>query len=650
MKIGSRLSIGFLLIALLASAALIFFLAICQNVNREFKVLRTEIISGEIAIAEMSKATVEVIHETMAYVTHSRAENKQNARLGLEYLEKTAAQYLNSATDIGQEEQKAAEQLMVKIEEYVSVNSEIIRLKDQGVAADELLIKGEQTANVAMESILEQLGKRKVLYAERLAATGKMIGKMGILAVRLSLVAIILIVILSIVVAHVTTKSIVNPICDLNRGTEIIGMGELDYQIGTNSNDEVGQLSHAFDKMATGLKETTISVEELNKEVAERKKAEAKIRLQAEEWKKTFNSIADLIFIIDTEHRFVKTNEAFCKAVKMRPEDLVGKKCYELLHKTKEPHHDCPLTRTLEDKKAHAQEIFDPNIGMPLSIRISPLFDENGRIVGAIHIATDITKQKEAEEKLKETMEMKSQFLSMVSHELRTPLTAIKEGIALVSDGWAGDVNEEQEELLGISKRNVDRLARLINDVLDFQKFEVNKMKSKMKPNDINKIAKDVHQVMLTLTKDKNLNLILELEDNIPEIEFDSDQITQVLMNFVNNSIKFTEQGDVTITTSETDDEILVAVSDTGCGIKKEDISKVFNEFEQLSRKTSGKTGGTGLGLAISKKIIEQHSGKIWVESEFDKGTTFFFAIPKLGLQKVAALAIGEENYNEHQT
>ncbi len=236
--------------------------------------------------------------------------------------------------------------------------------------------------------------------------------------------------------------------------------------------------------------------------------------------------------------------------------------------------------------------------------------------------------RKKAEMKIKETVEIKSEFISMVSHELRTPLTAIKEGIAIVLDEAAGEINDDQKELLDIAKRNVDRLARLINDVLDFQKLSAGKMRFDMQEKDINEIVKEVHKTMVCLAKEKGLDFSFKAEESLPKVSFDSDKITQVLTNLVNNAIKFTEKGSINISTNDGENKILVSVSDTGCGIEQEDLPKVFRQFEQLAKGGARKTGGTGLGLAISKEIIEQHRGKIWTESEIDKGTTFHFVLP----------------------
>ena len=225
-------------------------------------------------------------------------------------------------------------------------------------------------------------------------------------------------------------------------------------------------------------------------------------------------------------------------------------------------------------------------------------------------------------------MKIKSEFTSVVSHELRTPLTAIKEGIALVLDGLVGDINEEQVELLGIAKKNVDRLTRLINDILDFQKLDAGRMRFNVEVNNINEIIKNVYKTMVSSVKKANLDIFLELDNSLPKCSFDSDKITQVLINLVSNAVKFTKRGNIKIKTCRSRNSICVSVSDTGCGIKKEDMSKIFNKFEQLGGLGDRKTGGTGLGLAISKAIIEQHNGAIWFESTLGKGSIFTITLP----------------------
>ena len=230
--------------------------------------------------------------------------------------------------------------------------------------------------------------------------------------------------------------------------------------------------------------------------------------------------------------------------------------------------------------------------------------------------------------KFLEQAEAKSHFVSTVSHELRTPLTCMKESVAILLDRIVGEVNNDQKKFLNILKRNIDRLTRLINNVLDFQKIEADKMKFDMQENDINEVVGEIKETMISLANRKGLNLLTRLDDTLPKVDFDRDKIIQVLTNLVNNAIKFTDKGDITISTAKIDNTVRVSVQDTGCGIKKEDMSKLFHEFEQLLNLNERTTGGTGLGLAICRKIIEEHGEKIWAVSESGKGTTFNFLLP----------------------
>ncbi|MHC4488061.1 MAG: ATP-binding protein [Planctomycetota bacterium] len=252
---------------------------------------------------------------------------------------------------------------------------------------------------------------------------------------------------------------------------------------------------------------------------------------------------------------------------------------------------------------------------------------------------TELRLSKEYLKQVRKQAEVKSQFVSTVSHELRTPLTTMKEGVSIVLDGIAGEINNKQKHFLDIIRRNIDRLARFINDVLDFQKLEAGKMEVDMRSNNMNEVVEEVIETMSSLANEKGLDLIAKLDEAMPAVDFDKDRIIQVLINLVNNAIKFTDTGNITIATAKADDTVRISVHDTGPGIKKENLPRLFHEFEQLSDTNERKTGGSGLGLVISRRIIEKHNGKIWVESESGKGTSFYFELP---VQAKKALAMAE--------
>ncbi len=267
---------------------------------------------------------------------------------------------------------------------------------------------------------------------------------------------------------------------------------------------------------------------------------------------------------------------------------------------------------------------------------ISSIKDPKGNITHYVAVKDDITDRKslesaykEAEIKIAEALVVKSEFISMVSHELRTPLTIIKESLSIVYDEIAGPINAQQKDFLVTAKNNVDRLARLINDVLDYQKLETPSKGFEMAEQSINDIVGTVGQGFRVPLARKNIVLNMQLQGDLPKASIDKDKIIQVLTNLMNNAMKFTDKGTISLKTETLgDNAVKVSVKDAGIGIKESDLSKLFKSFSQISTGKERKTGGSGLGLVLCKKIIEAHGGKIGVESVFGQGSVFYFVLP----------------------
>ena len=239
---------------------------------------------------------------------------------------------------------------------------------------------------------------------------------------------------------------------------------------------------------------------------------------------------------------------------------------------------------------------------------------------------------KELEEKNKELQDLdrlKSDFISTVSHELRTPLAITKEGITLIQDGVLGEVNEKQTKVLTTARDSIDRLARLITSLLDISKIESGNIEIRKSLISVTKVAGQVVSFFESKAADKNLELRANLPEAGVDAYADNDRIIQVFTNLVGNALKFTDEGHIEISVVEKEDEIECSVEDTGKGVPKEGISKMFVKFQQIDRVHGDGERGTGLGLSIAKSIIEMHEGKIWVESEVGKGTKFIFTLPK---------------------
>jgi len=248
----------------------------------------------------------------------------------------------------------------------------------------------------------------------------------------------------------------------------------------------------------------------------------------------------------------------------------------------------------------------------------------------------DITDRKKAELELKDTMEAKSRFLAIVAHEMRTPLSSLKNAVTVILEGAAGRITNEQKDFLDIAKRNVDRLTRLINDVLDFEKLDAGKIDFDMRMNDITEVVKDVHRTMGYAAAAEAIDLTTELGENLPKARFDHDKMIQVITNLVGNAVKFTPKyGKVSICVTCSNEELIIRVKDDGMGIPDEDIPKIFERFYTVARPHK-QVQGTGLGLAIVKKIVDMHNGRIDVESQINNGTTFTVFLPLAGPCKEA--------------
>ena len=256
---------------------------------------------------------------------------------------------------------------------------------------------------------------------------------------------------------------------------------------------------------------------------------------------------------------------------------------------------------------------------------------------GHVIVCRDLKLSREVA-KLRELDAMKNDFLSLVSHELRTPLTSIMAySETLLMEGMI-DTEEERREYLEIIHSEGERLSRLINDVLDLTKMESGKMEYIYEDVDIADIIHSASSAVHSLAAQKQMAMPIDLPDELPSVRADSDKLIQVMTNLYSNAIKFTDDGGSVSTSARlvpaeeveggTGAMLEVSVSDTGMGIAPEDVHKVFSKFEQIE-KIDHHSVGTGLGMPIVKQIIEEgHAGTIWLESEVNVGTTFFFRLP----------------------
>jgi len=371
-------------------------------------------------------------------------------------------------------------------------------------------------------------------------------------------------------------------------------------------------------------------------DVTESKLAKERIVRAAREWRTTFDSITDMISIHDKDCKITRVNKALANAFEREPKELIGKTCYEVFHGAQQPCPNCPHIQTIRTGEPAVLELFEPRLGIHLDVSTSPVFDENDEIMGSVHIAKDNSRRKQAEEALKKANErlteynrLKDEFVSTASHELRTPLSVIMGAIRLVLDEIPGKIGDEQREVLYMARDNVQRLSKIVNSLLSISKIESGKLELQKTVVNICKLTANTVSDYASLAEEKGVRLDCEVPEHNIDACVDSDRINEVLTNLISNSLKFTPEGGwVKVICTKQGDGVLISVQDSGIGIAKEDIPKLFDKFTQFGRKAGPGEKGTGLGLAIAKKLVEMHGGRIDVKSEINKGTTFTVTLP----------------------
>ncbi len=335
------------------------------------------------------------------------------------------------------------------------------------------------------------------------------------------------------------------------------------------------------------------------------------------------NSAGDGICGLDELGRITFANPAAARLTGYHALELLGAYLHDLVHpKSRHSRGDCPLAQSkpLSDR----DELINRKDGttFPAEVVMTPI-REHGRHIGNVVSFRDITAYKEVER-------MKDEFVSVVSHELRTPLTSIRGSLGLLAGGALGALSPKAQRMVDIAVNNTDRLVRLINDILDIERME----SGTVSLNVVDGQAAGVMQQALDIVKPlaEKGKVKLEGQPLDSPLRADPDRVVQTLVNLLSNAVKFSGEGEtVSLTARNLGKELEFTVADQGRGIPADKLDSIFGRFQQVDASDARVKGGTGLGLAICKSIVEQHGGKIWVESELGKGSQFRFTLPIAG-------------------
>jgi len=413
--------------------------------------------------------------------------------------------------------------------------------------------------------------------------------------------SLILIFILSLGFTYIISLVVTRPLVAMASIAKSMAKGDFSQKPYIYSNDEVGDMARALSYMSNQIQD---KIDEIRKET---------LKLNA-----VISSMFEGLMVVDEKRRVILMNLSLRKLflVDFDPEQKAS------IEVIRNPQIQDIVDRIIKNRQLLVSEEVDISYPQSKILRINavPIIRDN-TLMGAVLVFHDITQVR----KLERT---RQDFMANVSHELRTPVTSIKGYSETLLEGGLED-KDRAKEFINIIHQNSSRLESLINDLLDLAAIESNKMTISLTPLDIKPILKRCVGIFEKSIKDKGLSLSIHLSDNIPKILADEKRITQVLLNLLDNAVKYTSTGGIIIEISLKNDLVQIDITDTGIGIPPNDTSKIFERFYRVEKSRSRDLGGTGLGLSIVKHIVESHHGDVWVISKVGQGSTFSVTIPQ---------------------
>ena len=412
--------------------------------------------------------------------------------------------------------------------------------------------------------------------------------------------ALVMAILLSMGLAWVLFNRVIGPLNKVNTVAQEMARGNLDRELHIYSDDEFGQLARNVNEMARQLKNTIAQITEA------RNQASA-----------ILDSMADGVIALNKSAEVLFVNPVVEQVFGISQAASQGKNILGVIR-----NYDVErlLERALKTEKPITEEVRliypEPKV---FHLCATPLHGQQGG--GIVVLLSDITEHKRLED-------MRTEFIANVSHELRTPITSIRGFLETLLDGKIEDTVITRH-FLEIMSKETERLTRLIDDLLNLSNIEERRVVHRWQSIQLTDTINRIVTMFRTQASDKKLDVITEVPPKLPVIQGDPDMLAQVLINLVDNAIKYTPSGGrITIRAGTTEGNVKVEVEDTGIGIPPENLPRIFERFYRVDKARSRELGGIGMGLAIVKHIIRAHGGKAKVESEVGKGSTFIFTLP----------------------
>lgn len=395
------------------------------------------------------------------------------------------------------------------------------------------------------------------------------------------------------------TRTITTPVQEITSQATAMAEGDFDRRVSVKSEDEIGKLAKAFNHLASHLREALTEKEE------EKNKLETVLA-----------SMTDGVIATDPNGNVIVKNR-WAEKVLSR-EIHLGERIDQILDLPQ------PIQFPIFETSQQLLEIIGetPDDWTVIQATFSPITRGSEESVGLIAVLSDVTEQEKLDQQRKD-------FVANVSHELRTPLTTIKSYLEALDDG-AMEEPELAKRFLKVTQQEADRMTRLIQDLLQLSRLDAKRVSLQRTIVSISDVLEDVVDRFSFQSKQKEISLSLQIQNLLPSVFADRDKVDQVLDNVISNAVKFTpEGGKITVTAKRRKDgHVEIGVEDTGIGIPKSDLGRIFERFYRVDKARSRDMGGTGLGLAIAQEIVQLHGGEIWIESQYQEGTQVYFTLP----------------------
>jgi len=443
-----------------------------------------------------------------------------------------------------------------------------------------------------------------------------------------------------------TKRVVLDPLTELTSAADQIQQGDFTAAHQTLRGDEIGVLINSFAKMVQALqireRELALALSESRELASVTSESRRRVEAAHADLLATLETIPAALMIFNADGSVRLRNRAATEVFGIEPQTPELRKNYWSRFKriakdgTPIPPEKWISARALDGEtiKNEELEIHHPDGRVfPILASGAPLRNELGHVAGAVVAFHDITR-------LREVDRLKDEFVSIVSHELRTPLTSIRGSVQLVLDEPGSVADPEMRKLLQIALNNCERLVRIINDILDVSKIESGNLTLRRKAVHVADLVRQSIDVVASPAANARVRLEVKVPASIRPVMVDPDRIVQAIVNLLSNAVKFAPP-DSAVTTTVTGSEhmVTIAVADHGEGIAPENLNRLFRKFQQVDSSSSRRKGGTGLGLAITKALVEQHGGRIFVDSELHKGTRFSFTLPTASSEEAASIA-----------